>query len=103
MKAPDRDELVKAIGVKLDGHDGQLRTHHVEPGPKRNQIDRHGLVDAMQMVNQDTRSVYMERPPQRAWWAVRAMCSLLRHLRPSSDMADGVIIFDSVHPPRMAQ
>ena len=39
------------------------------------------------MKDQDTRGVQMEGPPQRTRRATGAWCSLLGHLRPSSDLA----------------
>ena len=41
--------------------------------------------------------------PKHAWRATRAQSALLGNLRPSSDIANRAILFDSIHLARMAQ
>ena len=57
----------------------------------------------MQATNQDARSLKMESAPQCPWGTTRTWCSLLQHLCPGSDMANGETLPDPVHPPGMAQ
>ena len=45
----------------------------------------------------------MECPPQCTRRTTRTWCSLLGYLHPSSDMANGAVLSDSVHPSGMAQ
>ena len=57
----------------------------------------------MQKMNQDARGVQVESPPQHSRWTTRTWCSLLGYLCPHSDMANGMVLYDPVHPSRMAQ
>ena len=57
----------------------------------------------MQETNQDTRGIQVESLPQCSWWTTRTWHSLLGYLHPSSDMANGAVLYDTVHPSMMAQ
>ena len=99
IEAPDNEKFVEAVQTELDGHE---RMGNYEPIPlksraKRDQINRYGLVDETQTKDQDARSVQMESPPQHARSATRTWCSLLGHLRPSSDLANSPA-FSSSYP-----
>ena len=61
------------------------------------------MVNASQTTNLDTRAVQVEGMPECPWRTTGTCHTLLGHLRPSSDMANGTLFLDSLHPPGMAK
>ena len=55
------------------------------------------------MKDQDARSVQMESLPQRTRRATRTWCSLLGHLRPSSDLSNRPLFPHPFHPAWLAK
>ena len=104
MKARDHDKFIEAVRIELNGKRmGNSEPIPIDKVPKGDQAHRHGLVYAMQVTNQDARSLQMEGMPQCPWRTTRTWCSLLGHLCPGGDMANGEILPNPVHPPRLAQ
>ena len=57
----------------------------------------------MQVTNQRTRSLQVESMAKCPQGTTRTLCSLLGHLCPGSNMANGEVLPNPVHPPGMAQ
>ena len=83
--------------------DGQLQAFPITRHTKGHETNRHGMVNVAKAAHQYTRSVQVEGAPQRPWRATRTWCTLLGHLRPGGDLANGPSVPDPLPPTGLAE